>query len=238
MASEKDWPHPSSAERPATPYSRRHGDPPAAAMRKGHAASGRGLGEILAEIAGRDDPELSLRELVDAMGDRGHGLLIAVLALPNVLPVYLPGLSAIFGLPLVFVALQLVLGRHRLWLPQALLRRSIARPLVARMAAKIAPWLARLERALKPRWPEVIRPIVERVAGVLAVILGLMLSLPIPLTNIPLSIPLVLLGLALAQEDGLMLVIALAMGAIVATIVLTLSGALFLAAFAWLMSLL
>jgi hypothetical protein len=206
-------------------------------MKKGHAATGRGLGETLAEIAGRPDPQLTIGELVEALGDRGPGLLIAVLALPNVLPLYLPGLSAVFGLPLVFVALQLVLGRHRLWLPQAVLRRSIARPLVARMTARIAPWLTRLERALKPRWPEVLHPVIEHVAGILAAILGLLLSLPIPLTNIPLSAPLVLLGLALAEEDGLMLVIALVLGAIIATIVLTLSGTLFLAALAWLMSL-
>jgi len=206
-------------------------------MTEMHTARGRRLRDILAEISRRSDPELRLGELIEAIGDRGHGLLIAALALPNVLPVYLPGLSAVFGLPLVFVALQLVLGRHRLWLPKALLDRAISRPLVARMAAALAPWLARLERALKPRWPEIMGPVGERLAGLLAVLLGLLLSLPIPLTNIPLSAPLVLLGLALAEEDGLMLLIALALGAIVAVIVLTLSGALFLAAIAWLASL-
>jgi len=206
-------------------------------MTERRAARGRRLGEILAELSARSDPELRLGELIEAIGDRGHGLLIAAFALPNVLPVYLPGLSAVFGLPLVFVALQLVLGRHRLWLPKALLGRPISRQLVARLATNLAPWLARLERALKPRWPEITGPVTERLAGLLAVLLGLLLSLPIPLTNIPLSAPLVLLGLALAEEDGLMLAIALALGAIVAGIVLTLSGALFLAAIAWLASL-
>ena len=206
-------------------------------MTEMHAARGRRLGDILAEISRRSDPELRLGELIEAMGDRGHGLLIAAFALPNVLPVYLPGLSAVFGLPLVFVALQLVLGRHRLWLPKALLGRAISRPLIARLAVTLAPWLARLERVLKPRWPEIMGPVGERLAGLLAVLLGLLLSLPIPLTNIPLSAPLVLLGLALAEEDGLMLLIALALGAIVAVIVLSLAGALFLAAIAWLASL-
>jgi hypothetical protein len=205
-------------------------------MTEMHAARGRRLRDILAEISQRSDPELRLGELIEAMGDRGQGLLIAF-ALPNVLPVYLPGLSAVFGLPLVFVALQLVFGRHRLWLPRAVLGRSISRPLIARLAAALAPWLVRLERALKPRWPEIMGPVTERLAGMLAVLLGLLLSLPIPLTNIPLSAPLVLLGLALAEEDGLMLAIALALGAIVAAVVLTVSGALFLAAIAWLASL-
>jgi hypothetical protein len=198
------------------------------------AADGRRLGEILTELAGRPEPMLALGELVESMGDRGYGLLIAACALPNVLPLYLPGLSAVFGLPLVFVALQLALGRATLWLPEALLRRSIARAQFARMVVRALPPLARLEQGLKPRWPRLAGPVAERLAGGLAVLLGLLLSLPIPFTNIPLAIPLVLLGLALAERDGLMLPIALGLGAAVAAVVLLLSGALILGALAWL----
>jgi hypothetical protein len=206
-------------------------------MRARHAGDGRRLGEILAELAAGPEPDLTLGELIQSMGDRGHGLLIAALALPNVLPIYLPGLSAVFGLPLVFIAFQLALGRHDLWLPPALARRSIARSTFARMAGAIAPWLARLERALRPRWPEFLGSVVERLAGLLAILLGLLLSLPIPLTNIPLAIPLVLIGLGLAERDGLMLAIGLALGAVVAIAVLALSSALILAALAWLAAL-
>ncbi|HSY86515.1 MAG TPA: exopolysaccharide biosynthesis protein [Verrucomicrobiae bacterium] len=206
-------------------------------MRARHAGDGRRLGEILAELAARPAPDLTLGELIESVGDRGYGLLIAALALPNVLPIYLPGLSAVFGLPLVFVALQLTLGRQRLWLPPALGRRSIARATFARMAGAIAPWLARLERALRPRWPEFLGATSERLAGLLAILLGLLLSLPIPLTNIPLAIPLVLIGLGLAERDGLVLAIGLALGAIVAIAVLALTGALILAALAWLAAL-
>ncbi|HEX7200966.1 MAG TPA: exopolysaccharide biosynthesis protein, partial [Dongiaceae bacterium] len=113
-------------------------------MTEMHAARGRRLGDVLAEISQGSNPEIRLGELIEAIGDRGHGLLIAAFALPNVLPIYLPGLSAVFGLPLIFVALQLVLGRHRLWLPRALLRRSVSRALIARLAVALAPWLARL----------------------------------------------------------------------------------------------
>ena len=206
-------------------------------MRARHAGDGRRLGEILAELAARPAPDLTLGELIESVGDRGYGLLIAALALPNVLPIYLPGLSAVFGLPLVFVALQLTLGRQKLWLPPALGRRSIARATFARMAGAVAPWLARLERALRPRWPEFLGPTAERLAGLLTILLGLLLSLPIPLTNIPLAIPLVLIGLGLAERDGLVLAIGLALGAIVAIAVLALTGALILAALTWLAAL-
>jgi hypothetical protein len=105
------------------------------------------------------------------------------------------------------------------------------------MAGAIAPWLARLERALRPRGPELLGPMAERLAGLLAILLGLLLSLPIPLTNIPLAVPLVLIGLGLAERDGLMLAIGLAVGAIVAIAVLALGSALILAALAWLAAL-
>ncbi|MFI5018023.1 MAG: exopolysaccharide biosynthesis protein, partial [Dongiales bacterium] len=140
-------------------------------------------------------------------------------------------------LPLVFIAFQLVLGRRNLGLPRVLARRSVARATFARMAAAIAPWLARLERALRPRWPEFLGPMAERLAGLLAILLGLLLSLPIPLTNIPLAVPLVLIGLGLAERDGLILAIGLAVGAIVAIAVLALGSALILAALAWLAAL-
>jgi hypothetical protein len=168
----------------------------------------------------------------------GHGLLVAALALPNALPIYLPGLSAVFGLPLVFLALQLAIARDRLWLPKSLMRRSLSRALFARMARSLVPYLARLERALKPRMTELISPAMERTIGVLSVFLGLLLSLPIPLTNIPLTIPLVVLGVGLAERDGLMVAVGLVLGVLVAATVLTLSGTLIFAMFAWIAALL
>jgi hypothetical protein len=203
-----------------------------------HAGDGRRLGQILSEIAGRPDPRLTLGELIDSMGDRSHGLLVAALALPNALPIYLPGLSAVFGLPLVFLALQLAIARDRLWLPKSLMRRSLSRALFARMARSLVPYLARLERALKPRMTELISPAMERTIGVLSVFLGLLLSLPIPLTNIPLTIPLVVLGVGLAERDGLMVAVGLVLGVLVAATVLTLSGTLIFAMFAWIAALL
>ncbi len=106
------------------------------------------------------------------------------------------------------------------------------------MALALAPRLARLERALKPRRPELAGPAIERLAGLLAILLGILLSLPIPFTNIPLSVPLIVLGLALAERDGIMVTAGLALGAAVAAAVLALSGALVLAALDWLAGLL
>ena len=79
------------------------------------------ISEILVGLAGDGSGHLTLGEVVAALGDRGYGLLIFVLTLPNLLPIYIPGLSAVFGIPLALIALQMMMGQPRPWLPAALL---------------------------------------------------------------------------------------------------------------------
>jgi len=76
-------------------------------------------------IAGLDKPYASLGDLRDALGDRGFGVLLFIFALPNLMPVNIPLLSALLGAPLVLLAAQLTYGRHKPWLPQWLTRQSI-----------------------------------------------------------------------------------------------------------------
>jgi hypothetical protein len=78
-------------------------------------------------IAGLDKPYASLGDLRDALGDRGFGVLLFIFALPNLMPVNIPLLSALLGAPLVLLAAQLTYGRHKPWLPQWLTRQSISR---------------------------------------------------------------------------------------------------------------
>ncbi len=170
------------------------------------------VSEVLTELAGDGSGQLHLGDVVAALGDRGYGLVIFILALPNVLPIYIPGLSAIFGVPLALIALQMMLGMPRPWLPQALLQRPLRRGEFANMTRRILPWLLRLERALKPRLPLLTSSWAERAIGLFALILATMLALPIPLTSIPLGGALALVGIGLIERDGLVLIGGVATG--------------------------
>ena len=170
------------------------------------------ISEILVGLVGDCSGHLSLGEVVTALGDRGYGLLIFVLALPNMIPVYIPGLSAVFGIPLAMIALQMMLGMPRPWLPAALLQRRFRRQEFANLTRRLLPWLLRLERALKPRWLMLTSPTVERAIGLIALILALLLALPIPLTGIPISAGLLLMGVGLIERDGLVLLGGVAAG--------------------------
>ena len=108
------------------------------------------ISDILIGLAGDGSGQLRLGDVVAALGDRGYGLLIFILALPNVLPIYIPGLSAVFGVPLGLIAIQMTIGLPRPWLPRTLLERPLRRQEFARMTQRILPWLA--EASFDPPW--------------------------------------------------------------------------------------
>jgi hypothetical protein len=174
----------------------------------------RRVSEVLLDLAGDGSGWLRLGDIVTALGDRGYGILIFILALPNVLPLYIPGLSALFGIPLALIALQMMLGLPRPWLPQSLLRRPLRRQEFARITHRILPWLLRLERLLKPRLPALTSLWAERAIGLFAFVLAIMLALPIPFTGIPLGAALALMGIGLLERDGLVLMAGAAAGAL------------------------
>ena len=156
---------------------------------------------------------MRLGEVVSALGDRGYGLLILVLAAPSLLPIYIPGLSAVVGIPLALIALQMALGLPRPWLPRKLLRRPFRRREFASLTNRVLPWIIRLERVLKPRLPMLTHPLAERLLGVIALVLAITLALPIPFTGIPLGIALALIGAGLMERDGVVMLAGLAIAA-------------------------
>ena len=51
-------------------------------------------------------------EAIEALGDRAYGLAMLMLALPMAVPISsIPGISTVFGIPLILIAAQLMLGR-------------------------------------------------------------------------------------------------------------------------------
>jgi hypothetical protein len=206
--------------------------PPSAPPRlDGH----RSVSAILAEMAESwPSDRITLGDFIEVLGNRGHGLVMLTLTLPNVVPVYIPGLSAVTGLPLAAVALQMALGRPRPWLPRFLLRRSIARSDFQRVVKRVLPWLARVERVLRPRLQQFAHGPAERLIGVACMLLALLLSLPVPLTNIPLAIPVALFALGVLERDGAATLIAAVAGTAATAFVLSVGWALFAGTLAFL----
>jgi hypothetical protein len=143
---------------------------------------------------------ISIRDLVDALGDRALAALMFVFALPNVFPTP-PGTSAVLGVPLIFLTAQLALGR-KLWLPDFICKRSLPFRDFQALVRRVAPWLQRAESLLRPRASRLVNPPMEYVAGLICFILSTILALPIPLGNILPALAICLIALGVLERDG------------------------------------
>lgn len=160
---------------------------------------------LLLDFAERFPHErVRLRDMADALGARSFGFLLLLLALPNVVPIGVPGTSFVTGLPLVFIAVQMALGLPRPYLPNWIADRSLHRDDFRRVVNKCAPWLQRIERLLRPRWTLLANPRSERVLGGICLILALVLCLPIPLGNLLPAAAVALLALGALERDGVL----------------------------------
>jgi hypothetical protein len=160
------------------------------------------VSDLMLHLA-RDWPaeRISLGEMIHAFGTRGYGLLIILFAIPNLIPIYIPGWSPIFGVPLFIVCMQLALGLPEPRLPGILTRRSMKKADLLMIVEKSSPWLRRIERYVKPRPSVLTGPVGARFIGVYGMWLAFLVIIPLPLTNGPTSLACAIMAFGLMEED-------------------------------------
>jgi hypothetical protein len=169
------------------------------------------LSQLLSEIgADTSRQRIAVNDLITLMGGRGRAGLLLVFAFPNVLPAP-PGVSGILGLPLIYLAFQMMLGRVP-WLPRFIGERAMPRERFAQLVDRLAPWLARAERLLRPRWSVLVGHRAENVLGAVCLVLAVVLALPIPLGNMLPAFAICLIALGILERDGVWTSIGLLFG--------------------------
>ena len=146
---------------------------------------------------------ISLGDVLAQLGDRSFGLLLVVLGLGGWVPIWPLGVATVFGVAIALVALQMVFGRPRPWLPTALTRRSIRRERLLAFVERVAPLLRRCESLAKPRLPALTNKGSERVLGFYILFLALMVCVPLPMTNAGPALAVVIIAVGLIEKDGL-----------------------------------
>lgn len=176
------------------------------------------LSEVFASLGHDGAGSISIRQLRDVLGDRSLAAFLLFFAAINLLPLP-PGATAVLGLPLLIVSFQMIWGAKTAWLPRFVLDKSFTREQYASMTAKLVPRLEWLERGIKPRywpfWPKQG----ERIVGVIAFIMALAVTLPIPFGNWLPACSCALLALALSERDGVLLGIGLGIGALALAVI-------------------
>ena len=195
-----------------------------------HEAGTRAL--LDAYAIGDPDEILRLGDLVGGLGRRAFGMLLFIATLPAFIPIPIGG--AISGPLVVLIGAQLVGGMRRPWLPRFIGNRGPHRHALARFDRRISPMLARLEKLVRPRLEALLdHRAASMFTGLLLVLLGLLLSLPIPLTNYLFGGLLLLFAFALLERDGALMAVAWGGGAIAIAIFGVLSGNLATLGAAW-----
>jgi len=167
------------------------------------------------------------------IGRRSIGALLLALALPMALPVPAPGISVLFGVPLILVSAQLLVGRRSAWLPPRLARCSIARSELIAFITRAVPTLRLVERAFRPRIEWMAGDWMMIAVGAICVILAVIITLPIPLGHMVPGAAISVLALGLVERDGLAIGIGLLAAMLGLTIVTLASASLVAAVCAW-----
>lgn len=152
-------------------------------------------------------PGMSVGEIIDRARDAGFGFVIAFLTIFS-MPV--PGASVPFGIMIMFGALQMLVGRHRPWLPRWLRLRRVSTAVLDRVANRLSRWTACLEVAIRPRFLFMVRGPgwLLCAASIFVLALGLSLPLPIPWSNVFFAAPILIYAIALLESDGLLVMLA------------------------------
>jgi Uncharacterized ABC-type transport system, permease components len=92
-------------------------------------------------------------------------------------------------------------------------RRGPRRRTLGRFIGRISPLLRRLDRWLAPHWNWLLAPLPARLLiGLQLLVLGVLLSLPIPMTNYLFGAIVLLYALALLERDGRLMAAAMLAG--------------------------
>lgn len=150
-----------------------------------------------------DGERLSVGAILTAIGSQGFGLLLIIISLPSALPAPGPGYSTPLGCLIVFLGLQMVAGRRMPWLPKRCRGWSFSAKTGQAILRRSERFFAFIERFVRPRLLWVLSPVVQRMLAIGTIIMGMLMILPIPLTNTLPAIVVFLIGVALCERDGL-----------------------------------
>lgn len=157
---------------------------------------------------------LTLRSMLDALGERAFALGILLFALPSCIPM-VPPIPLISGLLIAVLAAQMIAGWRTPWLPRKLLDWSVDRSEAARVLARARPFIARVERVLSERAVTLTTPPGLRLTALALFFFALALIVAAPfIGQIPLGIAIALVGIGVTERDGVVVIAGLALGAL------------------------
>ncbi|WP_296020868.1 exopolysaccharide biosynthesis protein [uncultured Agrobacterium sp.] len=148
---------------------------------------------------------ITLRELMEAIGEQGLLLMCAIASLPFLIPVSIPGVSTVFGAAIIMISLAVTLNRLP-WLPKRILDKQMETARLVPALQKGINIVSWLDRYIRPRMLSLTTGLVmNRVNGLAIMSAGLLLMMPlgfIPFSNTLPGVAILLFSAGMIQRDG------------------------------------
>ena len=147
--------------------------------------------------------KVTLGNLLDLAGERIFGFLFVILSFPSALPIPAPGYSIPFGIAMLLLSGQLLIGRDEPWLPNSWRNYGFEVSQVRQVLKVGLPWLRRIEAISRPRLTHVCTSLLGRtVIGLAIALMSISMMIPIPGTNTLPAMGIFVTGFGLLDDDG------------------------------------
>jgi hypothetical protein len=181
----------------------------------GHESSHDRLSDQLEALLEQD--HVTIGSLTDVLDERSFAVVLMVLMLPSALPIPTGGVTHVLEVFAGLIALQMIVGRHELWIPRRLARKELGATFTGKAAPKLLRFIRWFERHARPRLARLLdrRPVVS-VLGValLVFVIGAFVAPPFSgLDTLP-SLGVVVVCLGVVFADGLIVAAGLVIGVV------------------------
>ena len=163
------------------------------------------------------EEHVTIGSLADVLDERGFAVVLMLLMIPSALPIPTGGVTHVLEVFGALIALQMVAGRHELWIPARLARKELGEAFTGKAAPKMLRFIRWFERHARPRLANLLdtRATVSLLGIVLLVfVVGAFVAPPFSgLDTLP-SLGVVVVCLGLVLSDGVIVGAGLVIGVV------------------------
>ena len=154
---------------------------------------------------------IQVSELFNNLGSKGFGIILVFLSLPSALPVPAPGYSTPFGIAIVLIAFQILIGKNSLKTPNSIKKITFSPNISQKILSFAISFLNKIEPFIKPRLLQFQSKQFRPFVAINLILLASLMILPIPFTNTLPAMVICLFGICICENDGLLTLISIAL---------------------------
>ena len=168
--------------------------------------------ELLQQMTMHEGDTITIGEMVTIFKVGGFSLLLLVFAGPLALPLPAVGIASVMSIPMLFISIQLAIGKSSLWLPERISNKQLSMLTLNKVIGKMIPFLHKIEYLVRPRFRFFASRAGQCLVGVTCTVCSIFVAMPIPFSNTVPSAGIVIMCIGLLERDGIAILAGMCVG--------------------------